>query len=57
MTILNKKLPNKALLVSALFVIIKAAAKNCSLLLLQLLYHNLKLIILGGSPRKMLCAS
>ena len=32
MTILNKKLPNKALLASALSIIIKAAAKNCSLL-------------------------
>ena len=55
MTILNKKLPNKALLASALFVIIKAAAKNCSLLLLQLLYHNLKLVILGRAPSQILC--
>lgn len=55
MTILNKKLPNKALLASALFVIIKAAAKNCSLLLSQLLYHNLKLVILGRAPSQILC--
>lgn len=55
MTRLNKKLSNRALLASALSVIIKAAVFRCSLLLLQLLYHNLKLVILGRAPSQILC--